>query len=279
VSRVDGHVVVGGTWHDFDYARLQLLQHLADEPDVRVTVAGDYHDTDRLAACAFLVTYTCDLRPSLDEQQALRTWVEGGGRWLALHGTNSAIDPPPKLGEGPFTTPRAFPLHAETVGSQFLSHPPMERFTVTVVPHNEHDPLVAGLGDFEAGEDELYLTEQTAPLVRLLETRWAGVPKGFAEDQWTDDHPRLVLYRRPLGDGEVVYFTLGHCRSRWDMIAPPFHGMEWPRTERGSWDVPAYREVLRRGIRWAAGSPDMTRPDGVQAEIVEPYVGPRDVPR
>jgi uncharacterized protein len=276
VPRVDGHLVVGGTWHDFDYARLQLLQHLHDEPDVRVSVAGDYHDVERLDTCAFLVTYTCDLRPSEPEQHAIRSWVERGGRWLALHGSNSAIDPPPKLGEAPFTTPRAFPLHADTLGSQFLSHPSMAPFPVTVVPANAHDPLVADLGDFEAGEDELYLCEMTAPVARLLETRWNGTPKGFAEDHhWEADHPRLVLYRRPLGDGEVVYFTLGHCRSRWDMVAPPFHGMEWPRTERGSWDVPQYREVLRRAIRWASGAESMARPADVAAEIVEPYAGSR----
>jgi type 1 glutamine amidotransferase len=27
----------------------------------------------------------------------------------------------------------------------------------------------------------------------------------------------------------------------------------YPEIERGSWDVPQYRELLRRGISWAAG--------------------------
>ena len=44
------------------------------------------------------------------------------------------------------------------------------------------------------------------------------------------------MYRRPLGRGEVLYFTLGHCRSRYDMD-PPFTGMEWPTTDRGSWEL------------------------------------------
>ncbi len=66
--------------------------------------------------------------------------------------------------------------------------------------------------------------------------------------------PRLVLYRRPLGDGEVVYFTLGHCRSHWDMIHPPHNGARWPTVERGSWNVPEFMEILRRGMSWAKES-------------------------
>ena len=49
------------------------------------------------------------------------------------------------------------------------------------------------------------------------------------------------------GDGEVVSFTLGHCRSHWDMIDPPHNGARWPTVERGSWHVPEFMEILRRG--------------------------------
>ena len=91
--------------------------------------------------------------------------------------------------------------------------------------------------------------EHHGDVVPLLETRWTGTTRGFAEADWPDDEPRLVLYRRPLGDGEVVYFTLGHCRSHWDMIHPPHNGARWPTIERGSWDVPEFIEILRRGDR------------------------------
>jgi len=57
--------------------------------------------------------------------------------------------------------------------------------------------------------------------------------------------------RRPLGQGGVVYCTLGHCRSHWDMVDPPFDGSRWPAIERGSWEVPAFIEIVRRGITWA----------------------------
>jgi type 1 glutamine amidotransferase len=255
MAKIRATLVCGGKWHDFDYARLQLLGLLADHEHVRTAVTDHYENLERLAATDVLITYTCDLRPSAGAQDALRAWVENGGRWLALHGTNSAIDPPAVLGQGDFTTPRAIPVLADTLGSQFLSHPKMGPYRVTVSPGAEHDPLVAGLEPFDAGDDELYLCEYHGTLTPLLETRWTGTETpGFAESNWPVDEPRLVAYRRPLGSGEVLYYTLGHCRSRFDMGAPPFNGMEWPRTERGSWVVPTHREILRRAIAWVAGT-------------------------
>jgi type 1 glutamine amidotransferase len=255
MSRIDVALVVGGKWHDFDFARYELLGELAHDERIRVRVASDFEDAALLSARA-LVSYTCDVRPSHGAQTAWHRWVRNGGRWLALHGTNAAIDPPTRLGRDPFVTPRAFPVWARTLGSQFLSHPAMAPYRVTVSPGASDDPLVAGIGDFDAGEDELYLCEYHGELVPLLETRFtgdSGVP-GFAEHEWPDDAPRLVLYRRPLDAGEVVYFTLGHCRSRWDLVDPPFDGAPYPRTERGSWTVPQYREILRRALAWATGT-------------------------
>jgi hypothetical protein len=196
------------------------------------------------------VTYTCDVRPSDEEQAALREWVVAGGRWFALHATNSALDPPEALGKGPFTAPRCFPTFAETLGSQFLAHPAIEPYRVTVSPGAEHDPMVEGIEPFEA-TDELYLSALHPDIVPLLETRWSGTVRGFADADWPDDEPRPVLYRRSLGSGEVLYFTLGHCRSTWDMIDPPFNGMRWPVLERGSWELGEFHELLRRGIAWA----------------------------
>jgi type 1 glutamine amidotransferase len=266
--RIDVTLVVGGWWHDFDYARLQILQLLADDVRLRTQVRSDYEDLDRLAATDVLITYTCNVRPSEAAQQAMRRWVEGGGRWFALHGTNSAIDPPERMGAGPFTTPRVFPTFADTLGSQFLSHPAIEPYTVTVSPGAVDDPLVAGIDAFDA-TDELYLSELHGELDLLLETRWTGDSgPGFAEREWPHDEPRPVMYRRPVGDGCVLYLTLGHCRSHYDMIAPPFNGMYWPTIERGSWELPVFHELLRRGVAWcvqpfdAAASSDTVRDGG-----------------
>jgi uncharacterized protein len=246
--RIDAYLVCAGKYHDFDFARLELLKLLAEDEHIRVKVGQHFRDVDAITAADFLVTYTCDLRPTEAEQLAIRRWVEDGGRWLALHGTNCAIDP--SSGSGDFATPRVFPVWADTLGSQFIAHPPIEPYTVTGSPSAADDPLVSGLGAFEA-RDELYLMELQDGLIPLLETRWTGTARGFAEGEWPDDQPRLVLYRRPLGAGEVLYCTLGHCRGHWDMIDPPFDGSRYPRVDRGSWEVPEFLEILRRSIAWA----------------------------
>jgi hypothetical protein len=64
------HLVCGGKYHDFDFARLHLLTLLGEHVEARVTVSGDYRDADAglLDRVQFLVTYTCDVRPSLAEQ-------------------------------------------------------------------------------------------------------------------------------------------------------------------------------------------------------------------
>jgi uncharacterized protein len=248
--RIDAYLVCGGKYHDFDYARLELLKLLAADDHVRVQVAQHFGDLEAIVRCDFLVTYTCDLRPSTEEQEAIGTWVERGGRWLALHGTNCILDPPTGEQGGAYSAPRTIPVWARTLGSQFVSHPPIEPYIVHRSPAAQHDPLVTGIESFEA-RDELYLMEHHGDLVSLLETRWTGSTRGFAEADWPDDDPRLVLYRRRLGEGEVVYFTLGHCRSHWDMIHPPHNGTRWPTIDRGSWEVPEFVEILRRGIAWA----------------------------
>jgi uncharacterized protein len=247
--RIDGYLVCGGKYHDFDFARLQLLQLLAADDHIRVRVAQHFGDLDAIVASDFLVTYTCDVRPSDAEQRTIRAWVERGGRWLALHGTNCALDPPGGEPGGLYTAPRVFPLWVDTLGSQFLSHPPIEPYVVRRSPGANGDPLVAGIESFES-RDELYLMEHHGDVEPLLETRWSGTTRGFAEAEWPDDEPRLVLYRRRLGDGEVLYCTLGHCRSHWDMIDPPHNGARWPTIERGSWDVPEFVEIVRRAIAW-----------------------------
>jgi hypothetical protein len=235
-------LVCGGKYHDFDFARLELLELLAERPDVRTRVAQDYRDLGAIAEADFLVTYTCDLRPSEAEQRALADFVAAGGRWLALHGTNSVMEFTP---DG-VAAPRSQPLLVQTLGSQFVAHPPVGRFRVRVSqpPH----PLVAGLSDFDV-EDELYLSEYHGENEALLETRFTGEAPGFVERSWPDDVPRLVLYLRRVGRGSVLYNTLGHCRGHYDMR--PILDF-YPRVERCAWNEPIYYELLRRGIAWAA---------------------------
>lgn len=241
-ERVEAHFVAAGKYHDIDFARLQLLSLLAEHPHVRTTVAMDYGNLDRIAVCKFLVTYTCDVMPDAQQLQALRRFVENGGRWLALHGTNSIL----QFTADGVACPDDCPEMMEILGSQFKAHPPIAPFRVKVC--QPEDPLTQGLSDFDV-VDELYLSEARAPIEVLLQTQFDGRTDRFAEKEW----PNAVvpiLYRRKLGQGEIVYNTLGHCRGHYDVPElVPFYA----HPERCAWDYPIYYELLRRGLRWALG--------------------------
>jgi hypothetical protein len=242
-ARVDAYLVAGGLYHDIDYARVELLKLLAEHPHVRVKVGSDYRDTDGIAASDFLVTYTCDVRPTDEQQEALAAYVKGGGRWMALHGTNSALD----FVENGVDAPRtAVPKMAHTLGSQFVAHPPIQNYRVE--KRAPDHPLVSGIDEFET-DDELYLCEyhDFEKLEVLLDCRYSGKAEGFIEADWDDADRHLVMYLRPLGEGAVLYNTLGHCRGHWDMRPAMDY---FPAVERCSWEKPEYHELLRRSIRW-----------------------------
>jgi len=235
------YLVVGGKYHDMDFARLELLKLLAEDPKIRTTVAPDYSDHEGIMNSDFLMTYTCDVTPPEATQKALNNYVESGKRWFALHGTNSILR---FLEDGRVDSPREAPQLMKTLGSQFIAHPPIEPYTVTV--SDADHPLVKGVEPFEA-TDELYLCDYHGNLHALLETHFQGAAAGFVEDDWQDDPKRLVYYTHNVGKGEVLYLTLGHCRGHYDM-QPNIDF--YPAIERCSWDLPVFYDLLRRGIQW-----------------------------
>jgi uncharacterized protein len=242
-GRINAYLVCGGRYHDMDFARLELLKLLHEHERIRVRVADDYRDAEAIAASDVLITYTCDVIPADQEQAALERLLARGGRWLALHGTNSILRY--TKGRG-WEAPRIAPRFMQMLGSQFIAHPPIAPYRVEI--SDADHPLVHGLEAFEA-DDELYLCEDHGDNHSLLHTHYSGEAEGFVENDWHAGSHRRVLYLRRYGGGELLYCTLGHCRGKYDM-QPMMQ--EYPGVERGSWKLPVFYELLRRGIRWAA---------------------------
>ena len=240
-DRIDAHFVAAGKYHDIDFARLELLKLLAEHPRIRTTVACDYGDLDRLASCRFLVTYTCDLMPNEAETVAIRAWLEAGGKWLALHGTNSILV---FQESGLVDTPDDRPDVMQLLGTQFKAHPPIGPFKVEVVDR-EHE-LTRGIDDFEV-IDELYLSNTTAPIDILMQTRFSGEATGFTAAKW-DEAVVPIVYNRTIGQGMISYNALGHCRGHYDL---PGMVDFYPNPEKCAWNYEIYYELLRRGIAWA----------------------------
>lgn len=239
--RIDCVLIAGGKYHDIDFARLELLKLLAEDERIRTRVFEDFECVEAIAACDFLVSYTCDVTPSLRAQEAIRAFVERGGRYYALHGTNSILR---FLESGLVDTPDWAPHFMETLGSAFASHPPIEPFRVEVADGSH--PVSAGIEPFDT-TDELYLSRPRAELHVLLDTQFGGQTPGFVDSEWeAARHP--VVYLRPLGEGAVLYNALGHCRGHYDL--QPLSDW-WPTVDRCSWELDVYYTLLRRGLDWA----------------------------
>ena len=239
--RIDAHFIAAGKYHDIDYARLEVLKLLMEHPHIRTTVAADYSGLERLDQCRFLVTYTCDLLPTKEQAQQLRSWLEAGGKWLALHGTNSIlVFTESGLVDAPDDTTGLM----EMLGPQFKAPPPIGPFPVEVV--NKDHELTRGIDDFEI-VDELYLSETTAPIDTLMQTTFEGEATGFTKEHW-DKTTVPILYTRDIGKGRIVYNALGHCRGHYDL---PGMADFYPHKEMCAWNYDVYYDLLRRGIAWA----------------------------
>jgi len=214
--------------HDYDFARRALLDALYEAGEIRTDVYNNYDAGDALEAGDLLVSYTSQVPVAEESCQALTRFLERGGRWFAIHASNSVRDNQylPKI-----------------LGSRFITHPPYLRYPVTV--SRPDDPLLAGLPPSFEVDDELYVIELHADVEVLLETRWGGE----AMSQTYPDEVRPLMYRHRVGDGAVLYLALGHCNRPFDVPRPGMTSVD----RRGPWATPVYRELIRRGIEWAAG--------------------------
>jgi hypothetical protein len=213
--------------HDFDFARIRLLQAIYDAGDIRADSWNNYDAGEAIEQGNILISYTSQVPVSEENCAALRRFLERGGRWFAIHASNSVRDNEhlPSL-----------------LGSKFITHPPYTHFNVEVP--NPEVPIVTGIEPFEV-DDELYCIEEHGDIEVLLETHWGGEA---LMNKTMEYGRRPLMYRHSVGDGGVLYLALGHCNRPFDAPRP---GMTMPDL-RGPWDMPVYRELIRRGIAWAA---------------------------
>ena len=181
-----------------DFARLEILKLLAKDPTVRTRVFKDCENIAAIEAADLIITYTCDVMPSLKAQEALRAWLAKGGRWYALHGTNSVLR---LLENGLWDAPRWAPLRMNVLGSQFISHPPIAPYTVTVADPTHR--LVAG--------NESTTNTLSLGLLTLLRSPEA-VAWLFADPEAFE--PRRANARAHLAFGRGIHTCIGNLLAR-----------------------------------------------------------------
>ena len=243
-QRIDVYLVCNAKYHDTNFARLELLKLLAEHEDIWTRVSDNFSDSQGICDSTLLITYTCDLCPTEAEQDGLEHFLQGGGRWLALHGTSALIE----FVDGKADTPDKAPRFMRMLGNRFVAHPPIEPFTVRV--SDPQHPLVRGIDAFDV-EDEPYYCEYFGDNKVLLEATYNAPSNGYVRSGFGTDrqvHPQMYLH--PYAAGEVLYLALGHCTGKYDM--QPL--MDVAPVARGAWRTKEYYELLRRSIRWGIGA-------------------------
>lgn len=245
------HLIAGGfppgapAGHDHDYARLRLLGLLAEQ-EVPASVANDFADVEKwLPVSQLLITYVAGPYPDAAQSRAIQGWLETGGHWLGLHGTSGGRA---ERVEGLRQRRTVKTEHHAVLGSFFLTHPPLCKFRVDVTEH----PVTQGVGPSFDVEDEPYFIELQDPAsTRILMTADYGqaavspiVGSLYGSDTslQADGKTRVLGYTRPVGNGAVTYFALGHCNIRTTEAA--FHG---------PWQTAAFTALLRNAIGFGLG--------------------------
>lgn len=256
------HLIAGGfppgspAGHDHDYARLRLLGLLAEQ-EIAASVANDFADVEKwLPVSRLLITYVAGPYPDAAQSGAIRQWLEAGGHWLGLHGTSGGRA---ERVEGMRQRRTVKTEHHALLGSYFLTHPPICRIRVDV--RDTDHPITRGVGATFEVEDEPYFIELQDPgSTRILLTAQYG-----ASGEWpvaellygsdtslqADGRTRVLGYTRPVGQGGVTYFALGHCHNpaiRGARSADPAD--ETPPTFHGAWESEAFMRLLGNAITW-----------------------------
>lgn len=247
--------------HDHDYARLRLLDLLAEQ-EIPASVSNDFVDVERwLPVSRLLITYVAGPYPDAAQSVAIRRWLEDGGHWLGLHGSSGGRAVRVAAGERQRRMVK-LEFH-EVLGGFFLNHPPIRPFRVDV--GDVATSLTDGLPQAFDVVDEPYMIEVQDPATtRVFLTAALGPDSspagfGFAYDEDTalmpDGRTRALGYTRDLGRGGVTYIALGHCHSpatggarAADASLSP--DGRTPATMRGTWEAAPFQTLLRNAIGW-----------------------------
>ena len=111
------------------------------------------------------------------------------------------------------------------VGGQWVAHPGgIIDYTVNIVDHD--DPITAGIPDFAMHSEQYYM--HVDPSNEVLATTTFGGEHA----PWIAGTVMPVVWKRRWNEGRVFYSSLGHVTA--------------------DFDVPEAREIMRRGMLWAA---------------------------
>jgi hypothetical protein len=217
-------------------------------------VAADYSGLERLDACRFLITYTCDLMPTPEQAAQIKAWLDKGGKWMALHGTNSILV---FTADGLVDAPDDRPDVMEMLGTQFVAHPPIGKFPVEVV--NKDHELVKGIERLRGGGRALPVQDHRADRHpdadhlrrrgdRLLHMDFSPEELAFREEVRTFLAENLPAHIREGSRNTPSVFVEPDIGDEWQRILHEkgWLAYHWPKEAGGTgWD-PVQRYIFEK---------------------------------
>jgi type 1 glutamine amidotransferase len=112
-------------------------------------------------------------------------------------------------------------------GGQWVAHPgDIIDYTVNIKDHD--DEVTEGISDFRMHSEQYYM--HVDPGNKVLAT--TTIDGGGEEAPWARGVVMPVVWKKVWGEGRVFFSSLGHVAS--------------------DFDVPEMKEIIRRGMLWAA---------------------------
>lgn len=171
-----------------------------------------YLDAERMRSYAVITQVYTMSTISREQEQGLLDAIEGGVGFAGWHG-------------GMADAFRNNTNYQFMVGGQWVAHPGnIIDYTVNITDHE--DPITAGLADFAMHSEQYYMHIDPSNEV-LATTTFGG-----HYCAWIDGVVMPVVWKRRWGAGRIFYASVGH-------VAADFN-------------VPEAKEIVRRGMLWAA---------------------------
>jgi type 1 glutamine amidotransferase len=173
-----------------------------------------YLDADKLAALSLIVPMWTMGTITNEQEKGLLAAVRSGVGLAGWHG-------------GMGDAFRNNVNYQFMVGGQWVAHPGgIIDYRVNITDHE--DPLTAGIADFDMHSEQYYMHVDPSNEV-LATTTFKGDQENVG---WIKGCVMPVIWKRRYGQARVFYTSLGH-------VAKDF-------------DVPEVREIVQRGLLWAA---------------------------
>lgn len=171
-----------------------------------------YLDAERMRSYAVITQVYTMSTITREQEQGLLDAIDGGVGFAGWHG-------------GMADAFRNNTNYQFMVGGQWVAHPGnIIDYTVNIT--DREDPITAGLKDFAMHSEQYFMHIDPSNEV-LATTTFSG-----QYCAWIDGVVMPVVWKRRWGAGRIFYASVGH-------VAADF-------------DVPEAKEIVRRGMLWAA---------------------------